>query len=98
MPHYEAASICQKIIDEFDANISSFYELEDLEYVQVANRIGKLEPLTCTTLSVAVITNEFQYFDSVEQLSNTVTRVKKQCKKITGSCYLINKQETYFVH
>ncbi|UZM99778.1 hypothetical protein OL548_06985 [Lysinibacillus sp. MHQ-1] len=77
MPHYEAASICQKIIDEFDANISSFYELEDLEYVQVANRIGKLEPLTCTTLSVAVITNEFQYFASVEQLSNTVTRVKK---------------------
>ncbi|WP_336636059.1 GGDEF domain-containing protein [Lysinibacillus fusiformis] len=98
LPYYDAASICQRIIDDFDANILSFYELEDLEYVQVANRIGKLEPLTCTTLSVAVITNEFQYFDSVEQLSNAVTHVKKQCKKITGSCYLINKQETYFVH
>ncbi|MFF6017272.1 GGDEF domain-containing protein [Lysinibacillus fusiformis] len=98
IPYYDAASICQRIIDDFDANILSFYELEDLEYVQVANRIGKLEPLTCTTLSVAVITNEFQYFDSVEQLSNAMAHVKKQCKKITGSCYLINKQETYFVH
>lgn len=98
LPHYEVAKICQKIIDDFDANIVSFYELEDLAYVQVANRAGELEPLTCTSLSIAVITNEYQYFESVEQLSNAVTHIKKQCKKIVGSCYLINKQQTYFVH
>ena len=86
-----------KIIDDFDANILSFYELEDLAYVQVANRSGELEPLTCTSLSIAIITNEYQYFDSVEQLSNAVTHVKSSVK-IAGSCYLINKQHNYFVH
>ncbi|MFF5818658.1 GGDEF domain-containing protein [Lysinibacillus capsici] len=98
LPYYEVEKMCQKIIDDFDANILSFYELEDLAYVQVANRSGELEPLTCTSLSIAVITNEYQYFDSVEQLSNAVTHVKKQCKKIAGSCYLINQQKNYFVH
>lgn len=72
--------MCQKIIDDFDANILSFYELEDLAYVQVANRSGELEPLTCTSLSIAIITNEYQYFDSVEQLSNAVTHVKSSVK------------------
>lgn len=98
LPHYEVEKICQKIIDDFDANIVNFYKIGDLACVQVANRTGELEPLTCTSLSIAVITNEYQYFDSVEQLSNAVTHIKKQCKKIAGSCYLINKQQTYFVH
>ncbi|MFE3576086.1 GGDEF domain-containing protein [Lysinibacillus sp. NPDC059133] len=100
LPHYEAASICQRIIDDFDAFILSFYDVEDLTYLQVQNRAGKLEPLSCTTLSIAVITNQYRQFESVDQLSDAVTRVKKQCKKISGSCYLINDsgKEIYLVH
>ncbi|KOS60527.1 GGDEF domain-containing protein [Lysinibacillus agricola] len=100
LSHYEAAPICQRIIDEFDAFILSFYDLEDLTYLEVQNRTGKLEPLSCTTLSIAVITNQYQQFESVDQLSDAVTRVKKQCKKISGSCYLINdnEKEAYLVH
>ncbi|MGE8001045.1 GGDEF domain-containing protein [Lysinibacillus sp. NPDC093190] len=100
LPHYEAAPICQRIIDEFDACILSFYDVEDLTDLQVQNRAGKLEPLSCTTLSIAVITNQYQQFESVDQLSDAVTRVKKQCKRISGSCYLINnhEKETYLVH
>ncbi|WP_341301348.1 GGDEF domain-containing protein [Lysinibacillus sp. FSL H8-0500] len=92
LPHYQIEDICQKIIADFDTNILSFYHLEDLTYVQVANRVGELQPLTCTSLSIAVITNEYQHFDFVEQLSNAVAHLKKECKKIEGSCYLINKQ------
>lgn len=100
LPHYEAAPICQRIIDEFDAFILSFYDVEDLTYLQVQNRTGKLEPLSCTTLSIAVITNQHQNLESVDQLSDAVTRVKKQCKKISGSCFLINNdgKEAYVVH
>lgn len=100
LPHYEANSICQRIIDEFDAFILSFYELEDLGQLQIHNRVGTLEPFTCTSLSIAVITNQNQQFESVDQLSDAVTRVKKQCKKISGSSYLINdhEKETYLVH
>ncbi|MGE7093833.1 GGDEF domain-containing protein [Lysinibacillus sp. NPDC048646] len=98
LPHYEVKTICQRVIDDFDSQILGFYELEDIVHLQVPNRLGKLEPFTCTSLSIAVITNEHQQFDSVEQLSDAVTRIKKQCKKIAGSCYLINENETYLVH
>jgi diguanylate cyclase (GGDEF)-like protein len=98
VPHYEVRAICQRIIDEFDSQILGFYELEDIVHLQVPNRIGKLQPFTCTSLSIAVVTNEHRQFDSVEQLSDAITRIKKECKKISGSCYLINGKETYLVH
>ncbi|MFJ7408164.1 MULTISPECIES: GGDEF domain-containing protein [unclassified Lysinibacillus] len=98
LPHYEVASICQTIIEEFDAQIIDFYELEDLLQLQVPNRVGKLERFTCTSLSIAIITNEYQQFISVDQLSDAVTRLKKECKKIYGSCYLMNDKKTYLVH
>ncbi len=98
LPHYEVASICQTIIEEFDAQIIDFYELEDLVQLQVLNRVGKLERFTCTSLSIAVITNEYQQFTSVDHLSDAVTRLKKECKKIYGSCFLINDKKTYLVH
>ncbi len=81
----------KKIINEFDAKILNFYNPEDLATLQFHNRMGKLEPFRCTSLSIAVITNQNQQFTSVEQLSDAVTRVKKQCKKISASCYLINE-------
>lgn len=98
LPHYEVESVCQTIIDEFDAKIKDFYELEDLLQLQVPNRVGELEPFTCTSISIAVITNENQQFETVEQLSDAVARLKKICKKISGSCYLINEKETCIVH
>lgn len=98
LPHYEVASICQTIIEVFDAQIIDFYELEDLVQLQVLNRAGKLERFTCTSLSIAVITNEYQQFTSVDHLSDAVTRLKKECKKIYGSCFLINDKKTYLVH
>ncbi|MGE6513900.1 GGDEF domain-containing protein [Lysinibacillus sphaericus] len=98
LPHYEVKAICQRIIDEFDSQILGFYDLEDIVQLQIPNRLGKLEPFTCTSLSIAIITNEHRQFDSVEQLSDAVTRIKKECKKISGSCYLLNEQEAYLIH
>ncbi|CAM5702400.1 GGDEF domain-containing protein OS=Lysinibacillus sphaericus OX=1421 GN=LS41612_21625 PE=4 SV=1 [Lysinibacillus sphaericus] len=81
--------------------LNDFYELEDLSktlYTKFLNRTGKLERFTCTSLSIAVITNEYQQFTSVDQLSDAVARLKKECKKICGSCYLINDKATYLIH
>lgn len=98
LPHYAVGSICQIIMDEFDAKIKDFYEPEDLLQLQVPNRVGELEPFSCTSISIAVITNENQQFETVEQLSDAVARLKKICKKISGSCYLINEKETCIAH
>ncbi|MEG0259050.1 MAG: GGDEF domain-containing protein [Lysinibacillus sp.] len=98
VPYYTVGSICQKIISEFDAEITDFYELEHLGRLQVPNRSDELEPFTCTTISIAVITNEFQQYETAEQLSDAVARLKKACKKVSGSCYLINYEQTCIVH
>lgn len=97
-PHYAVEPICQTIIGEFDAKIKDFYEMDDLQNLQVANRRGELQPFTCTSVSIAVITTEYQQFETVEQLTDAVTRIKKACKKIDGSCYLINEKQTHLVH
>ena len=97
-PHYAVTSICQTIINEFDAKIMDFYEFEDLQNLHVSNRTGELQPFTCTSLSIAVLTNECQQFETVEQLTDVVTRLKKACKKVSGSCFLINKGQTCYVH
>lgn len=98
LPYCDVGPICQAIIDEFDAKIMGFYELEDLVQLQVPNRVGKLERFTCTSISIAVITNEYQQFETIEQLSDAVARLKKACKQMPGSCYLINKKQTCLVH
>ncbi|MFJ7951622.1 GGDEF domain-containing protein [Lysinibacillus sp. NPDC096418] len=98
LPYYTVGPICQTIIHEFDAQITDFYELKDLAQLQIPNRTGDLESFTCTSISIAVITNEYQQFETVEQLSDAVARLKKACKKISGSCYLINDKKTCFVH
>ena len=97
-PHYAVELICQTMINEFNANIKAFYEIEDLQHLQVLNRSGGFQPFSCTSLSIAVITNEYQRFETVEQLTDAATRIKKACKKIAGSCYLINAKQTYLVH
>ena len=97
-PHGEVASICQTIINEFDEKIMEFYEMKDLQNLQVPNRRGELQPFTCTSLSIAVLTNQFQQFETVEQLTGAITCIKKACKKIPGSCYLMNDKPTHLVH
>lgn len=98
LPYYTIGPICQKIIAEFDAKIMDFYEQGDLGQLQVLNRVGELESFTQTSISIAVITNEYQQFETVEQLSDAVARLKKACKKVSGSCYLINDKQTCLVH
>ena len=98
LPYYAVGPICQKIIDEFDAEIMDFYEREDLGQLQVPNRAGELESFTRISISIAVITNEYQQFETVEQLSDAMARLKKACKRICGSCCLINEKQTDLVH
>ncbi len=91
-PHYDIESICEKIIEEFDETISKFYDpvhLSDPNF-QVKGRSGQMEKLTLMSLSIAVLTNKQHHFEKLEDLSNEVAAIKRFCKKIKGSCYIID--------
>lgn len=95
LPHYEVESICLNIIEEFDKTIPNFYEEKHLNdpAFRVKGRSGSLEKFTIMTLSIAVLTNEHQRFEKIEDLSNAVASIKRNCKKVKASCYLINKYD-----
>ena len=95
VPHYDVDKLCERIIDEFDADIAQFYEEQHLKNrIYVKNLEGKQEPLTVMTLSIAIVTNENTVFESAELLSDIVAKVKRNCKEIKQNCYLINLEKT----
>ena len=92
LPHCKVEQICENIINEFDCSIRQFYQQDHLQNpnFQVKGRSGHMENLSVVSISIAVATNEYKTFDKVEELSDFVAAVKRNCKKIKGSCYLVN--------
>lgn len=90
--HYDVLSICEVIIKEFDRGITSFYHSTHLSqnYVITENRQGVKEKIDLVSLSIATVTNQYQPFNNVEELVEYAAVVKRRCKKIKGSCCLVN--------
>jgi len=97
LPHRKVDEICKEIIKDFDETISGFYEEKHLtdSNFQVKGRSGYMEKFTIMSLSIAVLTNEKQQFDKIEGISNAVAAIKRNCKKIKGSCYIVDETDCY---
>lgn len=96
LPQYEIDEICSNIIKDFDETIPNFYDVKHLQNpnFQIKGRSGNMEKFTIMSLSIAVLTNENQHFEKVEDLSDGVAAIKRNCKKVKGSCYLINRNDS----
>lgn len=96
LPDHHVNELCEKIIYEFDASIPLFYQTEHLknQALLVKNRNGQLEKLSIVSLSIAVVTNQMRHFVEVGEVSNLVASIKRKCKQLKGSCYLIDAFDT----
>lgn len=93
IPHYDVESICEKIIREFDESIPQFYDpdhLSDPNFL-VRGREGQMERFTMMSLSIAVLTNKNRKLSNIEEMSDLVAIVKRNCKKVNESIYLIDR-------
>ncbi|MEH7253591.1 GGDEF domain-containing protein [Neobacillus niacini] len=90
--HHDIRSICESLIHDFDQMINDFYTSNHLsqQYVIAENRQGVIEKISLVSLSLATVTNQDQAFESVEELVEYAAIVKRKCKGVSGSCYLIN--------
>ena len=90
--HHDIRSICESLIHDFDQIINDFYSSNHLSqhYVLAENRQGILEKIALVSLSIAIVTNKNRAFESVEELVEYAAVVKRKCKSVSGSCYLIN--------
>lgn len=92
---HEYMTLCNAIINEFDAKIIAFYNQEDLErgYIYTSNRKGVKQKYPIVSLSIAVVTNKEKSFDSVENIMRDVVLAKSKCKTTMGSCYCSNDSQ-----
>lgn len=93
---YNYLESCETMLREFDTAVKGFYHEQHLQqqYVLTESRSGVIEEIPLVSLSIAVVTNRFRKFDSIEDISEEAARIKKRCKMIKGSCYIDDvKQE-----
>ncbi|WP_342433496.1 GGDEF domain-containing protein [Neobacillus sp. FSL H8-0543] len=90
LDHYDYQVMCEAILKDFDKNIKRFYKSNHLaqKYVIAENRQGVKEKIAIVSLSIAVVTNHNQQFNNVDELTEYIAVVKKECKMVKGSCCL----------
>lgn len=88
----DVESICNALIDRFDAGIKEFYNNEDLErgYVETKNRRGDDDKFSIMTISISGVNHRNHTFEDISELSEYASAIKKKCKLIWNSCYLID--------
>ena len=91
LPSYSVNKLCEAIIEKFDKRISEFYtELDrDHGYIMAQNRHGMMEKFPLMSLSIAVVNNRKQKYESVSQIAEHASKVKKKCKSCWTSNYIV---------
>lgn len=87
--------VCQKIIEEFDRNISSLYDGEDREkgYIISTNRQGEEERFNLMSIAIGVVTNAHREFSHSSEIASIGTEVKNYAKGFDKSYYVIDKRK-----
>ena len=87
----QVESLCRGIIRRFDDTVRSFYSAEDARsgYILTKNRQGCEEHFPIISLSIAGVRSNPGHFPDIYSLSAEASRVKKECKQIPGSAYLV---------
>lgn len=82
---------CQNILSEFAETITDYYKAEDVEngYIISKNRHGFEEQFPLLSFSIAGVMIEGKGFLDVYGISEEASRIKKECKQITGNAFLI---------
>jgi diguanylate cyclase (GGDEF) domain len=82
--------VCDKIIGQFDSSTVNFYSAEDLEkgFILSKNRHGVEESYPLMSISIAGVLS--QKFNNIYELSEKASMVKKKCKQIVGSVFLMD--------
>ena len=87
--------LCQKIILDFDSQVSNFYTEEDVSrgFVEVANRRGIIEQFPIVSISISVVEVDKDRYKNTLEIGEVSAQIKHQAKAIMGSTYIINKRK-----
>lgn len=95
---HDISDLCQNIINEFDLNISNFYNEFDRKngYIHSVNRNNNEENFPIMSISIAIVINKNKSYTSVYEITQEAATIKKKCKeeskKIMKSLFLVDPQ------
>jgi diguanylate cyclase (GGDEF)-like protein len=86
---------CDEILDLFDELIPYQYSPEDRKtgYYVGKDRRGNVHRIPLMTLSIGVVTNQFQEFAHPAQASERCAEMKTYAKSIPGSVYVVDRRQ-----
>ncbi len=87
--------ICQKIIEDFDGKIPSFYTKEDYEAGHIAgkNRQGEEENFGLLAVSIGIVSTLAQEITHVAQVGEIGAELKKFAKSFEGSNFVRDQRQ-----
>lgn len=90
-----ADSICQKVIDDFESTVSSFYNETDRknEFIIAKDRHGIAQRIPLLSISIGVVTNEFRKIEHVAQIGEIGAELKHAAKQLERSNYIKDKRK-----
>jgi GGDEF domain-containing protein len=85
---------CDEIIQLFDELIPYQYTEEDRRagYFLGKDRRGHIHRIPLMTLSIGVVTNQFQTFEHTGQISELAAEMKSFAKSLPGSVYVVDRR------
>jgi GGDEF domain-containing protein len=85
---------CDEIIRLFDELIPYQYTEEDRRagYFLGKDRRGHIHRIPLMTLSIGVVTNQFQSFEHTGQISELAAEMKSYAKTLPGSVYVVDRR------
>jgi diguanylate cyclase (GGDEF)-like protein len=89
LPNVEKS--CRTILAEFELAVPKYYKKADREngYIIAKSRSGFQEQFPLLSLSIAGVLLADKNFADVFEISEEVSRVKKECKQAPGNSFLI---------
>ncbi|MGK0464921.1 MAG: diguanylate cyclase (GGDEF)-like protein [Clostridium sp.] len=95
IPGHNAYKLCRNIINEFDSNVSNFYNEDDKKkgYIQSINRNNKEENYPIMSISIAIVMDKNKSYTNIYELTEDAAKIKKKCKleskRIMKSCFIV---------
>lgn len=91
IPDKYPQEFCRELTSSFDSKIISFYEQGDLErgFIISKDREGNCKKMTIISVSLAAMIIYNHSFLTIEEINYQMTNIKKRCKSIPGSTYIV---------
>lgn len=89
--------VCEWVIREFDKNVSSFYDPEDVKrgHIILKNRKGEILKIPFLRLYMGVATNETYAFTNPGQVIQVATELKDYARSFQNSIFVKDRRKSY---